>query len=193
MPEQKSDGESRGNKNNNIEIHNKRAEPWRITLVDTGPQTMTGGRLLRVKDFLKDEEDFCLTYGDGVGDINVTELINFHRKNGKLATLTSVYPPGRFGAVEINDGTVTEFQEKPLGDSGQINGGFFVLNRKVFDLIQNDQTVWEKEPLMELASQRELMAFEHAGFWQPMDTLRDKIYLENLWNSNQAPWKMWAS
>lgn len=178
-------------KNNSMVVHDKRAESWKVTLVDTGDDSMTGGRLLRVKEYLKNESSFCLTYGDGVGDINITELIKFHNDHGKQATLTSTYPPGRFGALEISDGVVLSFQEKPKGDGGKINGGFFVLNPSVIDSINSDGSVWEKEPLMGLASAGQLMAFEHEGFWQPMDTLRDKVHLEELWASNNAPWKTW--
>ena len=178
-------------KNNSMVVHDKRAESWKVTLVDTGDDSMTGGRLLRVKEYLKNESSFCLTYGDGVGDINITELIKFHNDHGKQATLTSTYPPGRFGALEISDGVVLSFQEKPKGDGGKINGGFFVLNPSVIDSINSDGSVWEKEPLMGLASAGQLMAFEHEGFWQPMDTLRDKVHLEQLWASNNAPWKTW--
>ena len=178
-------------KNNSMVVHDKRAESWKVTLVDTGDDSMTGGRLLRVKEYLKNESSFCLTYGDGVGDINITELIKFHNDHGKQATLTCTYPPGRFGALEISDGVVLSFQEKPKGDGGKINGGFFVLNPSVIDSINSDGSVWEKEPLMGLASAGQLMAFEHEGFWQPMDTLRDKVHLEQLWASNNAPWKTW--
>jgi glucose-1-phosphate cytidylyltransferase len=177
--------------NNSMQVHNKRAESWKVTLVDTGDDSMTGGRLLRVKEYIENESSFCFTYGDGVGDINITELVKFHSNHGKQATLTSTYPPGRFGALEISRGVVKSFKEKPKGDGGKINGGFFVLNPSVFDCIKNDGTVWEKEPLMKLASDGELMAFEHEGFWQPMDTLRDKVHLEELWTSNNAPWKTW--
>ena len=176
---------------NSMIVHNRRAESWTITLVDTGDNSMTGGRLLRVKDYLKGESSFCFTYGDGVGDINISKLIKFHENHGKKATLTSTYPPGRFGALEISNGMVKNFQEKPKGDGGKINGGFFVLNPSVIDSIKSDETIWEKEPLMTLASDGELMAFEHEGFWQPMDTLRDKNYLEGLWSSDNAPWKIW--
>ena len=176
---------------NKMTVHNRRAEPWTVTLVDTGDQSMTGGRLGRIREYLKDEDDFCFTYGDGVGDINITELVEFHRKHGKQATLTATLPPGRFGALEIINDAVQDFTEKPKGDGGFINGGFFVLNPSVIDLIASDATVWEKEPLMTLAKQGDLMAFEHDGFWQPMDTLRDKIHLEELWGNGTAPWKMW--
>ena len=177
--------------NNSTIVHNKRADPWKVSLVDTGENTMTGGRLLRVKEFLKNENSFCFTYGDGVGDINIRQLVKFHNSHGKQATLTSTLPPGRFGLLQINNGLVENFQEKPKGDGAKINGGFFVLNSSVFDFIKDDQSIWEKEPLNLLASKKELMAFEHEGFWQPMDTLRDKVYLEDLWSSNNAPWKVW--
>ena len=177
--------------NNNMKVHNKRAESWNVTLVDTGDSSMTGGRLLRVKEYLVHDESFCFTYGDGVGDIDITELINFHNKHGKPATLTATYPPGRFGALDIVAGQVKCFTEKPKGDGGLINGGFFVLKPCVIDLIEDDKTIWEREPLDTLAQRGDLMAFEHSGFWQPMDTLRDKLHLEELWNSAMAPWKTW--
>lgn len=178
--------------NNQINFHEKRAENWKVTLVDTGDLTMTGGRLLRVKDYLKDENEFCFTYGDGVGNIDVTALINFHKNHGKQATMTATFPPGRFGAIEIDeDFHINSFQEKPKGDGTLINGGFFVLTPGVFDHIQDDSTVWEKEPLEILAKIGQLMAYKHDGFWQPMDTLRDKINLEKLWSENKAPWKKW--
>ena len=177
--------------NNNMEVINKRAEPWKVTLVDTGDDSMTGGRLLRVKEYVKNEKSFCFTYGDGVGDVDIKALVAFHNNHGKKATLTAVNPPGRFGALEISKGIVKSFTEKPEGDGGKINGGFFVLNPSVIDTIQCASTVWEKEPLMSLADDNELMAYEHKGFWQPMDTLRDKVYLEELWLSNNAPWKTW--
>jgi glucose-1-phosphate cytidylyltransferase len=176
---------------NEMEVHNKRAESWRVTLVDTGEHSMTGGRLKRVADYVKGEDAFCFTYGDGVGDINIAASIDFHKKHGKLATLTATFPPGRFGALDIKNGSVQNFKEKPKGDGAMINGGFFVLSPKVLDLIEGDKTVWEQKPLNQLAETGELMAFEHQGFWQPMDTLRDKIYLEELWMSNKAPWKLW--
>tara|TARA_B100001057_G_C22762046_1_gene916216 strand:- start:155 stop:925 length:771 start_codon:yes stop_codon:yes gene_type:complete len=172
-------------------IHRKRAEPWSVTLVDTGENTMTGGRLARVKSYLSSDEDFFFTYGDGIGNINIKESLNFHKKHGKLATLTSVTPPGRFGALDITDNRVNKFVEKPLGDGGKINGGFFILSPKVIDLIDSDQCVWEQEPLQTLAQKGELFSFEHSGFWQPMDSLRDKNYLEDLWASGDAPWKIW--
>jgi glucose-1-phosphate cytidylyltransferase len=176
---------------NKMKVHNKRAESWTVTLVDTGNKSMTGGRLRRVREYIEDDQDFCFTYGDGVGDINITELVKFHRKHGKKATLTAAFPPGRFGALEIINGKVQDFKEKPKGDGGSINSGFFVLKPSVIDLIISDGTIWEKEPLMTLAKHGDLMAFEHDGFWQPMDTLRDKIHLQELWDTETAPWKMW--
>jgi glucose-1-phosphate cytidylyltransferase len=177
---------------NKMEVHNRYAEPWRITLIDTGLETMTGGRLKRVAQHIKDEEAFCFTYGDGVSDINISELISFHKNHGKMATLTAVYPPGRFGAIDINsDYRITSFKEKPKGEGGLINGGFFVLSPEVIKLIKEDSTVWEHEPMEKLAQQSEMIAYPHHGFWQPMDTLRDKNYLEDLWSSGSAPWKSW--
>ena len=176
---------------NSIEVHKKRADPWNITLVDTGENSMTGGRLLRVKDYLKKEKNFCLTYGDGVGDINISELINFHHQHGLDATLTAVYPPGRFGALKISNNKVEKFTEKPKGDGGLISGGFFVLSTKVLSRISGDESLWEQEPLKGLAIEGQLMAYRHEGFWQPMDTLRDKLFLEDLWVKNRAPWKSW--
>lgn len=177
--------------NNQMTVHNQHAEPWKVTLVDTGDDSMTGGRLARVKEYIKDEEAFCFTYGDGVSDIDIGQLIEFHQKHGKLATLTAVTPPGRFGALDIQNGEIKSFKEKPKGDGALINGGFFVLSPKVIDLIDGDKCVWEQRPLEQLAKEGELMAFNHEGFWQPMDTLRDKHYLEELWQNNQAPWKSW--
>ena len=174
-----------------MEVHQRSAEPWRVTLVDTGDSTMTGGRLKRVADYIKGEEAFCLTYGDGVSDINVTELIAFHREQKAKATLTATIAPGRFGALDLNGNKVDSFMEKPKGDGAMINGGFFVLSPQVLDYIVNDQTTWEREPLEQLAQEGNLCAFQHRGFWQPMDTLRDKMYLEGLWQSGQAPWKVW--
>ncbi len=176
---------------NTMEVHEKRAEPWKVTLVDTGENTMTGGRLKRVAEYLRDEEEFLFTYGDGVADLDITKTIEFHRQHGKLATLTATYPPGRFGALKIEDHRVVSFQEKPQGDGGMINGGFFVLSPQVIDYIDEDSTVWEQYPLNQLAQEGQLMSFEHKGFWQPMDTLRDKQYLENLWAKNKAPWRTW--
>jgi glucose-1-phosphate cytidylyltransferase len=178
---------------NSMEVHQQSAEPWRVTLVDTGDDTMTGGRLKRVAPYLQGEEDFCFTYGDGVSDVNITDLIAFHRAHGLQATMTATYPPGRFGAIDIHaDQRITAFKEKPKGDGGMINGGFFVLSPKVIDLIANDQTIWEREPLETLAESNQLKAYKHEGFWQPMDTLRDKTHLEELWQSGKAPWKVWA-
>ena len=178
-------------KNNEMEVHDKRAENWRVTLVDTGSHTMTGGRLKRVREFLKEEENFCFTYGDGVGHINITDSINYHLTHKKLATMTATYAPGRFGALDIENGKIKSFQEKPKGDGAMINGGFFVLNKKVIDYIESDETLWEEEPLTNLANDGQLMAFEHKDFWQPMDTIRDKMILEELWNLESAPWKIW--
>jgi glucose-1-phosphate cytidylyltransferase len=178
-------------KENRMQVHHRRAEPWTVTLVDTGDDSMTGGRLLRVADHVRDEKAFFFTYGDGVGDIDVTATLAFHRSHGKAATLTATYPPGRFGAVHIEDGAVTEFLEKPEGDGGMINGGYFVLSPRVFDYITDDSTIWEQEPLRTLATDGELMAYKHRGFWQPMDTLRDKQHLVALWESGKAPWKLW--
>ncbi|KAB2925425.1 MAG: glucose-1-phosphate cytidylyltransferase [Dechloromonas sp.] len=176
---------------NRMEVHQHKAEPWRVTLVDTGEETMTGGRLKRVAKYLEDEECFCFTYGDGVADIDISALIAFHRAHGKLATVTAVQPPGRYGALHTEGIAVTGFTEKPKGDGGLINGGFFVLSPKVLPLIADDATAWEAAPLETLARRGELAAFEHLGFWQPMDTLREKNLLEALWNSGQAPWKIW--
>ena len=174
---------------NSVEIHHQKTEPWRITLVDTMERTQTGGRLKRVANYI--DGDFCMTYGDGVSSVNIKQLLDFHKKHGKLATITAVQPPGRFGALQTDGTNVTSFIEKPRGDSGWINGGFFVLKPEVLDLIEGDQTLWEREPLETLASQKQLQAFFHSGFWQPMDTLRDKTYLEELWAADQASWKIW--
>lgn len=176
---------------NRMEVHEKRAEPWNVTLVDTGDASMTGGRLKRVAEYVKDDDAFLFTYGDGVADVDIKASIDFHKSHGKLATLTATYPPGRFGALDIKNQQIHSFKEKPRGDGALINGGFFVLSPKVIDLIDNDATIWEQEPLMGLAEQGQLMAYEHAGFWQPMDTLRDKHYLEGLWQKGKAPWKVW--
>lgn len=176
---------------NNIDVHRKGAEPWRVTLIDTGNDTMTGGRLKRVEPYLQKNESFCLTYGDGVANIDISSLIRFHRNHGKLATLTSSYAPGRFGALDLIGDKVAAFKEKPRGDGSLINAGFFVLEPKVIERIKDDSTVWEQEPLKGLARDSELMTFKHLDFWQPMDTLRDKNYLENLWNQGNAPWKIW--
>ena len=176
--------------NNSMEVHQKNAEPWKITVVDTGDETMTGGRIKRVKDYIGDET-FCCTYGDGVGDIDITALIDFHKRSGRLASLTGVQPPGRFGAIDLDKDKVLSFQEKPQGDGSWINGGFFVLNPIVIDLIADDSTIWETEPLEQLAKQGELGIYRHQGFWRPMDTLRDRVELESLWDSQSAPWKIW--
>ncbi|SUB83284.1 Glucose-1-phosphate cytidylyltransferase [Pragia fontium] len=176
---------------NEMKVHHKRVEPWNVTLVDTGEHSMTGGRLKRVSEYLKNEDAFCFTYGDGVGDMDISQSIEFHRNHGKLATLTATYPPGRFGALDIKNKQVCSFQEKPKGDGAMINGGFFVLSPKVIELISDDKSIWEQEPLMTLAEKGELMAYEHTGFWQPMDTLRDKVHLQELWDSGKAPWKVW--
>lgn len=176
--------------NNSMEVHQNKVEPWRVTLVDTGDETMTGGRLKRVRDFL-DDEDFCFTYGDGISDVNIGELIRFHRRVDGIATLTAIQPPGRFGALDMDRQHVTGFQEKPPGDGGRINGGFFVLTPAVFDYIEGDRTVWEREPLEALAKEGRLAAYLHDGFWHPMDTLRDKNMLESLWQSGNPPWKVW--
>ena len=178
-------------KTNKITVHKDRAEPWTVTLVDTGDDSMTGGRLKRVMPYIKDEEAFCFTYGDGVADINIKSLIEFHKSHGKQATLTATYPPGRFGALNINDNQVQQFEEKPKGDGVLINGGYFVLSPKVIERIECDQTIWEHEPLKGLASDGELMSFKHEGFWQPMDTLADKQRLNILLEENKAPWKVW--
>jgi glucose-1-phosphate cytidylyltransferase len=175
---------------NEMEVHQQNAEPWRVTLVDTGEDTMTGGRLKRVADYLQGEDAFCFTYGDGVANVDVAESIAFHRAHGKLATITAVQPPGRYGALELEGTAVHAFTEKPAGD-GLINGGFFVLSPGCLDRIAGDDTSWEAEPLTGLAADGELMAFAHTGFWQPMDTLREKTLLENLWDSGRAPWKVW--
>ena len=179
-------------KDNSMTVHQNNAEPWTVTLVDTGEETMTGGRLKRVRKYIDDDKDFCFTYGDGLSDINITKLIHFHKSHGKLATLTATVPPGRFGALKINDDSkVQYFQEKPDGDGSWVNGGYFVLNPKVIDRINNERTVWENDPLSSLAKDGELYAFKHHGFWQPMDTLREKILLNKLWNEGKAPWKVW--
>jgi len=178
-------------RSNRMEVHQQKAEPWRVTLVDTGEGTMTGGRLKRVAEYLRDEESFCFTYGDGVSDVDISAEIAFHKQHGKLATVVAVRPPGRYGALQMDGARVTGFSEKPRGDGGLINGGFFVLSPKCIDLIQGDQSSWEGEPLTRLSVEGQLMAFEHAGFWQPMDTLREKNLLEELWASGKAPWKVW--
>ena len=176
--------------NNEMEVHKRNAEPWRVTLVDTGDETMTGGRLKRIGPYLGDE-DFCFTYGDGVGDVDITALISFHSKHGKLATLTATQPPGRFGAISMTGNAVTSFQEKPV-EGGWINGGFFVLSPKVIDYIEGDKTLWEREPMEKLARGGHFSAYLHRGFWQPMDTLRDKVLLDELWQKGVAPWDVWS-
>lgn len=175
--------------NNSMSVHHKNAEPWRVTVVDTGDETMTGGRIKRIAPYL--DGTFCCTYGDGVGDIDVRASIDFHRKSGRLATLTGVQPPGRFGAMQLDGDAVLSFQEKPRGDGAWINGGFFVMEPSVIDYIPGDATLWEREPLEKLAAEQQLGIFRHHGFWRPMDTLRDKLELENLWESRKAPWKTW--
>jgi glucose-1-phosphate cytidylyltransferase len=177
--------------NNEMEVHSRHAEPWKVTLVDTGDDTLTGGRLKRVERYVRDEESFCFTYGDGVSDVNIGALIAFHKSHGKLATLTATQPPGRFGALNLEGQRINSFQEKPQGDGGWINGGFFVLSPEVIDGIEGDATTWEKKPMERLAKEGQLDAYFHRGFWQPMDTLRDKIHLEELWQSGTAPWKTW--
>ena len=177
--------------NNSMQVHQRNAEPWRITLVDTGDETMTGGRLKRVAPYIQDQEAFCMTYGDGVSDVNIAELLAFHKRHGGKATVTATLPPGRFGALNIQDDKVISFKEKPKGDGVMINGGFFVLSPKVLDLIEDDETAWEQLPLETLAQNRDLWVFRHEGFWQAMDTLRDKNYLEELWASGNASWKVW--
>jgi len=177
-------------RSNKMEVHHKFAEPWTVTLVDTGQETMTGGRLKRVKEYVMDNT-FCFTYGDGLSNVNISNLIEFHKNKKRIATITSVQPPGRFGQVAIQDDKITKFTEKPSGDGNWINGGFFVLEPKVFDYIEGDTTIWERDPLERLASEGQLTAYKHPGFWKPLDTLRDKNSLEELWNSGNAPWKVW--
>ncbi|MCG2586636.1 glucose-1-phosphate cytidylyltransferase [Massilia sp. TS11] len=176
---------------NTMEVHSRKAEPWKVTLVDTGAETMTGGRLKRVRKYLEGDEPFCFTYGDGVSDVDISATIAFHKAHGKLATLTAVQPPGRFGLLNLDGHHVREFMEKPQGDGGLINGGFFVLSPQVINLVEDDSTVWEKGPLESLAKQGQLDAYIHRGFWQPMDTLRDRTLLEELWAAGKAPWKSW--
>lgn len=176
---------------NRMEVHQRNAEPWRVTLVDTGENTMTGGRLKRVSQYLDAEDSFCLTYGDGVSDVDIGAQIDFHRSHEKWATVTAVKPPGRYGALQLRGNEVAGFAEKPPGDGGLINGGFFVLSPRCLDLIESDDMPWENEPMRSLAEQNQLMAFEHEGFWQPMDTLREKNMLEDLWQRDEAPWKVW--
>jgi glucose-1-phosphate cytidylyltransferase len=178
-------------RSNQMEVHHKRAEPWKVTLVDTGDNSMTGGRLLRVAEYVRDEETFCFTYGDGVSDLDIGATLAFHRSHGKTATLTATYPPGRFGVLDIDRGQVRSFKEKPHSEGAMINSGFFVLKPEVLKYIADDTTVWEQGPLTRLAAEGQLMAFKHEGFWQPMDTLREKHLLEELWASGRAPWKVW--
>jgi len=178
-------------KNNKMEIHYGNAEPWKITLIDTGEDTLTGGRLRRIKEHLKDEDIFCFTYGDGLANVNISKLIDFHVSQGKLATVTAVQPLGRYGALDIQNNIVSQFVEKPKGDNGWINGGFFVLSIKCIDYIDSDESSWEDAPLIKIAKEGQLAAYQHTGFWQPMDTLREKNLLEDLWISGQAPWKTW--
>ena len=177
--------------NNSMQVHHKKTEPWKVTLVDTGLDTMTGGRLKRIREYL-DNNDFCMTYGDGLADINITALLNQHQNNNQLVTLTAVKPPGRFGSLEIDGHKVTRFVEKPKGDSGWINGGFFVISPAALDTIEGDHIAWEQQPLLTLTEKKQLGIYEHDGFWQPMDTLREKQQLEALWESNSAPWKVWS-
>ena len=180
-------------KDNSMQAHKNSSEPWKVTCVDTGLDTMTGGRLKRVEKYLKNEETFCMTYGDGLSDVNIADLINFHTKSGLLATLTATAAPSRFGVLEVKEDLVSSFIEKPTFDQGKINGGFFVLSSKVLDYIKDDTTVWEKEPLENLSKEKQLSAFSHKGFFQPMDTLRDKNLLQSLWLNNKAPWKIWQN
>lgn len=179
-------------RNNSMQVHHHHAEPWRVTLVDTGDDSMTGGRVKRIADYVKDEPAFCMTYGDGVSDVNITELVQFHQSRKVKATLTATIPPGRFGAINMDGDKVATFIEKPKGDGGMINGGFFVLSPEVMDYIDGDPTIWEREPLEKLAAEGNLAAYQHRGFWQPMDTLRDKLQLEELWQTGKAPWKVWS-
>jgi glucose-1-phosphate cytidylyltransferase len=180
-------------KENKVKVHNNSAEAWNVTLVDTGELTMTGGRLKRIYDFVKDDDAFCMTYGDGVGDINISDLISFHKKHGKKATLTATRPSARYGALKLDQkDTVVKFEEKPEGEGSWINGGFFILHPSVINLIKEDKTIWEQEPLSQLSNKGELKAYKHFGFWMPMDTLREKIILNNLWNTDKASWKTWG-
>ncbi len=178
-------------KDNSMDVHHNSAEPWKVTLVDTGTDTMTGGRLKHVAKYLNPNEDFCFTYGDGVADVDIKELINFHKSHGQLATMTAVQPPGRFGAIELDGSRINRFKEKPDGDGQWVNGGYFVLSSKVLDYIDGPECVWEREPMENLAKDNQMMAHFHKGFWHPMDTLWDKRYLEKLWDKNKAPWKVW--
>ncbi len=176
---------------NSMQVHSKKSEPWNVTLIDTGEKTFTGGRLARVKNYLNKNEPFFFTYGDGLADIDLKKLLKHHQKEGRIATLTAVTPPGRFGALKLENNMVSNFQEKPIGDNSWINGGFFVLNPEVLNFINGDSTIWEKEPLEKLSNENQLTAFKHTGFWQPMDTLRDKNKLSEMWQNNIAPWKLW--
>ncbi|MFC0118861.1 glucose-1-phosphate cytidylyltransferase [Pseudoalteromonas xiamenensis] len=178
-------------KNNKMEVHHQTAEPWKVTLVDTGESTLTGGRLKRVARYVQNEECFCFTYGDGVSNVNISDLIQFHKNHGKKATLTATFPPGRFGTLNIEGDFVKTFKEKPLSDGSQVNGGFFVLSPEVLNYIDGDHVAWEESPVERLASERELAVYKHMGFWQPMDTLRDQIYLQSLWEKGEAPWIVW--
>ncbi|HEX9213491.1 MAG TPA: glucose-1-phosphate cytidylyltransferase [Bradyrhizobium sp.] len=179
-------------KNNQIDFHASRSEPWRVTLVDTGAETETGGRIKRALPYVRDDDAFCLTYGDGVADVDIAQLIAFHRSHGKLATVTGIRPPGRFGSLQLEGTAVKGFTEKPLGDGGWINGGFFVLSPRIAELIVGDSTTWEREPLEQLAASGELRVFRHEGFWQSMDTLRERNLLEGLWKGNNPPWRLWT-
>ena len=177
-------------KENSMQVHNKKAEPWNVTLIDTGLETMTGGRLKRIRSYLEEDQDFCMTYGDGLSNINIKELIDFHKDQKTLATVSGVFPPGRFGSLDIEGNKVTSFREKPKGDGSRVNGGFFVLSPEVIDYINDDHTIWEREPMERLAAEGDMSIFSHDGFWQPMDTMRDKLVLEKLW-AEGAPWKVW--
>ena len=179
-------------RSNAMQVHERYAEPWTVTLVDTGDETMTGGRLKRVRKYVEGDDAFCFTYGDGVSDIDIGGAIRFHREHGKLGTMTAVQPPGRFGTVDMDGNAITAFREKPQGDGSWIHGGYFVLSPRVIDYIGDDATIWEKEPMERLAADGQIHAFRHEGFWQPMDTLREKVYLEELWRSGKAPWKRWS-
>ena len=179
-------------KNNIMEVHQRYAEPWKITLIDTGEETMTGGRLKRIQGYLRDEKEFCFTYGDGVANVNIEALIKHHRQENLIATVTAVKPAGCFGAIDLEGNRVKKFQEKPQGDGAWINGGYFVLSPKVFDYIEGDHTIWEQEPMHSLAKEKQMTVYIHEGFWQPMDTLREKNLLEELWGKKQAPWKIWS-
>jgi glucose-1-phosphate cytidylyltransferase len=176
---------------NRMEVHHQHCEPWRVTLVDTGERTMTGGRLKRIADYVRQDDFFCMTYGDGLSDVNINETINFHLNHGKQATVTAVYPPSRYGVLEFDGDLVRSFKEKPESDRAMINGGFFVLSPTVLDLIPNDETIWEREPLEQLVESQQVFGYKHSGFWQSMDTLREKILLDELWSTNNAPWKKW--